>query len=131
MPIGTGLQSRYNTFVNAEGAPFSAQNQIYSFNDTGYDDLSSSGASASGALITGSCFLQPIDGKGGNDAQFLQQGLITMGDFKCFVPSGLQILSNADFVTQAGSYWVLSQHNYTLNNVLVYTKLYVRAKVLV
>lgn len=129
MPVGTSLQTDFNSFVNDEGAPFSAQNKNYNFNRTGYDDTSSSGTSASGTLITGSCFIQPIDGKGGTDAQFVEQGLITLTDFKSYIPSGAQILSNADFVAQGGSFYILSQHEYRVNNVIVYTKAYLRSLV--
>lgn len=127
MSFSSDAQTDFNAILAVNGTPYSAQNGSLVFTAGGYDDQTT--WTASGATITGSCLVFPIDGKGGSDAKYIEQGIIKLEDLKAYLPSGAQVLSNAEFVVQGGSYWIVTQYDQKIENTLIYRKIYLRSRV--
>jgi len=122
--LGSGLEVSFRQFINSQGVPLKIDLQSRTYANADYDDAA---FAASGTQQAGSCIVLPLS-PGGDDAQFLAQGIITLADKKVFIPSGVQIESQAFAVFQAGSYSVVHYDTYQLEGNTVYTRAYMRSR---
>src|SRR3990167_6467103 len=125
--IGTQLEANFSTTVNAHGRGCTFQNTTISFTASDYDENSS--RSASGPVFAGSVIITTLDSRG-EDAHFLEQGVLTSSDRKIFAPSGLTIAAQGNLVLSGiGSFYILDNglRTYELDGVLIYRRAFIRS----
>ena len=126
MVLWENSQQVFTNAVNRFGIPISIQNKLVTFSGGEYDE----GVwAASGTELSGSAMFMPVSlTAGGREAQFLQEGLITLEDMKAYVPSGLEVNEKADVVIDGGSYNVVKTFVFPNDTNIVYTHVFLRTK---
>jgi hypothetical protein len=122
------LRTDFGSFISAHGVPISIQNRKLTHTASDYDTGT---LSNSGTAVTGSAFVLPVSNKNGDDARFIEQGLITQADKKIYIPSGIEINEKAQISgTAVGEYAVVDMgiHDYPDESRLVYKRVYMRTK---
>ncbi len=122
--VGSGLEVAFRQLVNSHGVPIKIDLQSRSYTNADYDVAT---FATSGTQQAGSCIFMPV-GDRGDELQFIHQGLITLADKKVFIPSGVQVSSDALCTVNAGSYSVLYYNHWYAENNLVYTRAFLRSK---
>jgi len=127
MALWAGTGSVFLAGVNKWGMAISIQNKKETFAAGSYDEAA---WADSGTKVTGSAFLMPISMRiGGDEAQLIEQGQITLSDRKAYIPSGLEIHEKADVVIDGGSYDLIGIKYEPNATSIVYTKIFIRSKI--
>lgn len=127
--VFTQLRTDFSNFISAHGVPVSVQNRKFTHTDSDYDTGT---LGNSGTAVTGSIFMLPVSNKNGDDARFMEQGIITMADKKFYIPSGIEINEKAVISgTSIGNEYTVidkSIYDYPDATRLVYKRVYARTK---
>ena len=123
----SGLRETFNDVINTYGRQVVINTRSASFTATDYDQ----GTMSTSGSVVGSGFVLPVsENVNGQDQQFMNMGVIRMDDFKMFLSSG-NAINEDDLVVlntgpNTGSYSVIKIFDYTVENGLVYSKIYMR-----